>query len=219
MIVTVVNQKGGVGKTTTSVNLAYVLARTRNVGLLDLDPEGGTTVSFGMRREKVEREIGGKSVNIFDVEVFPAHLGLLRRELEGDVESTVASVRKVAEGFDVLVVDTPPNLGTLSLSATVAADKVVVPVTPQPLTMEVLKNLDSRLKGLNKRALAFTNGSKKPLKEGASSIEFVDVAIPQSRVFTDASRLGVPAVRYDEFRFRNGRLTQHYNALAKVITG
>ena len=69
MIVTVVNQKGGVGKTTTSVNLAYVLARTRNVGLLDLDPEGGATMSFGMRRERAERELGAKSVTIFDVEV------------------------------------------------------------------------------------------------------------------------------------------------------
>jgi len=213
-----VNQKGGVGKTTTSVNLAYVLARTRNVGLLDLDPEGGATMSFGMRRERAERELGAKSVTIFDVEVFPAHLGLLRKELEGDVETTISSIKKVSESFDFLVVDTPPNLGTLSLSATMAADRVVVPVTPQPLTLEVLKNLDSRLQGLNRRAMAFTNGGKKPLTERTSSIQFLDVAIPLSRVFTDASRLGVPAVRYEGFRTKKSRLYQYYDSLAKAVT-
>lgn len=217
MIVTVINQKGGVGKTTTSVNLAYTLGKVKNVALMDLDPEGGATVSFGMKRDKKELKIGEKSVNIFNVEVFPAHIGLLMLELNGEIESIVQQLKKISENFDVLVIDTPPNLGTLSVSAMMAADKIVSPVTPQPLALEAAKNLDSRLQSLKKQAIAFTNMSKKAVKIEFSSVKSVELALPPSKLFYEASRLGVPAVRYEEFRVKKPKFSPIFEELGKMV--
>jgi chromosome partitioning protein len=217
MIVVVINQKGGVGKTTTSVNLAYTLAKWKNVALLDLDPEGGATVSFGMKREKKEYPLGGKSVNIFNVEVFLSHIGLLKLELNGDIESVVSSIKKISESFDVLVIDTPPNLGTLSVSAMMAADKIVTPITPQPLAIEAVKNLNSRLNSLKKNAIAFTNMSKKSVSIDLSSVKSIELSIPQSKLFSEATRLGVPAVRYEEFKVKKPKISELYERLGKIV--
>ncbi|AWR98967.1 ParA family protein [Metallosphaera hakonensis] len=216
MIVTVINQKGGVGKTTTAVNLAYVLSKQKNVGLLDMDPEGGTSFSFGIRRDKKEYGIGDKSVNIFNIEVFPAHLGLLKLELGGEVEDVVKSVKSVAENFDVLVIDTPPNLGTLAVASMISADKVVSPVTPQPLAIEAVRNLDSRLQSLEKKAIAFASMSKRPLELDLKAVKFVQLSIPPSKLFSESSRLGVPASRYEEIKLKRPRVGRLYEELAKV---
>lgn len=216
MIITIINQKGGVGKTTTAVNLAYVLSKSKNVALLDLDPEGGTTTSFGMKREKKEYPLGGKSVNIFNVEVFPAHIGLLKLELNGEVEEVVNSIKEISKNFDVLVIDTPPNLGTLAVASMIAADRIISPVTPHPLALEAAKNLDSRLQSIGKKALGFTNLSNKPISIELSSVSFSNIHIPQSRLFIEASRLGVPAVRYEEVRVKKPKLSRFFEELAKV---
>ncbi|WP_338599461.1 ParA family protein [Sulfolobus tengchongensis] len=219
MIVTVINQKGGVGKTTTSVNLAYYLSKDKRTGLLDLDPEGGATISYGMKRELKELELGGKSVNIFNVEVYPSHIGLLKLELNGDVDEISNKIREIGRQFDFLVIDTPPNLGTLAISAMLVADKIISPVTPQPLALEAIRNLDSRLKSIGKSAFSFTNFSKKVVKlNDLSSVKFTEVAIPPSRLFIEASRLGVPALRYEEVRMKKPKLVNYYHQLAKVIT-
>ena len=218
MIITVINQKGGVGKTTVSVNLAYTLSKIKNnIGLIDLDPEGGATISFGMKREKKELKLGEKSVNIFNVEVFPAHLGLLRLELNGEIEGIVEGIKKISENFDVIVVDTPPNLGTLSVSAMIAADKIISPITPQPLVLEAVKNLDSRLASLKKTAIAITNMSKKPVKIELSYVKSLELSIPQSKLFYEASRLGVPAVRYEEFRVKKPKFSPIFEELGKLV--
>ncbi|ACP46459.1 Cobyrinic acid ac-diamide synthase [Sulfolobus islandicus Y.G.57.14] len=219
MIVTVINQKGGVGKTTTSVNLSYYLSKEKKTGLLDLDPEGGATISYGMKRELKELPLGEKSVNIFNVEVFPAHIGLLKLELNGDVEEISNKIKEIGKQFDFLVIDTPPNLGTLAISAMLVADRIVSPVTPQPLALEAIKNLDSRLKSIGKNAYSFTNFSKKVVKlDNLSSVKFTEIIIPPSRLFIEASRLGVPALRYEEVRLRKPKLVIYYQKLAKVIS-
>ncbi|MEM4146261.1 MAG: ParA family protein [Metallosphaera sp.] len=217
MIITVINQKGGVGKTTTAVNLAYGLSKQMNVGLLDMDPEGGTSFSFGIRRDKREFPLGGKSINIFNIEVFPAHLGLLKLEIGGEVEDVMKSIAKIAESFDVLVIDTPPNLGTLAVASMVAADKILSPVTPQPLAIEAVRNLDSRLQSLNKKAVAFTSMSKKPIDVELKAVKFLQLSVPQSRLFSEASKLGVPVSRYEEIRLRRPRIEKLYEELGKVI--
>jgi chromosome partitioning protein len=218
VIVTVINQKGGVGKTTTSVNLSYLFSKKRKTALIDLDPEGGSTVSFGIRREQNEIKLGSKSVNIFNVEVYPASIGLLKLELGGDINEITKDIKRIAETVDSVVIDTPPNLGKLAVSAMIVADKIVSPVTPQPLSIEAVKNLDSRLSSLKKGAISFTNFSTKPITvDGLSSVKFAGVGIPQSRIFIEASRLGVPALRYEEVRSRKGRLYTFFEALEKAI--
>jgi chromosome partitioning protein len=218
VILTVINQKGGVGKTTTSVNMSYLLSKKMKTALLDLDPEGGSTVSFGIKREQSELKLGSKSINIFNVEVFPASVGLLKLELGGDINEITKDIRRISENYDTLVIDTPPNLGKLAVSAMIVADKIISPVTPQPLSIEAVKNLDSRLTSLKKGAYSFTNFSKKPVAlEGLSSVKFVTVGVPQSRVFIEASRLGVPALRYEEVRSRKSRLQSAFESLEKAV--
>ncbi len=218
MIVTVINQKGGVGKTTTSVNLSYYLSKRRKTALIDLDPEGGSTVSFGIKRDQSEVKLGTKSVNIFNVEVYPASVGLLKLELGGDINEITKDIRKIAESYDATVIDTPPNLGKLAVSAMIVADRIISPVTPQPLSLEAVKNLDSRLSSLKKGAFSFTNFSTKPISlDGLSSVKFMQVGIPQSRLFIEASRLGVPALRYEEVRSKRPRLQNYFESLEKAI--
>lgn len=218
MILTVINQKGGVGKTTTSVNLAYVLSRRKRVALMDLDPEGGATTSLGMRRDKGEFSVGGKSVNLFNMDVYMSHVGLLKEEMSGDVEEVSGVIKKIGEGYDVLVIDTPPNLGTLSVSAMVASDRVLAPVMPQFLSLEAVKNLGSRLQSLGKFAYAFTNAGKRPISLEAESVKFLDISVPLSKLFQDAVRLGVPAVKYEEVRIKRGKLGSTYEQLGKLVT-
>ncbi|MGC9105198.1 MAG: ParA family protein [Thermoprotei archaeon] len=217
MIITVVNQKGGVGKTTTAVNLAYFLAQTKNVALIDLDPEGGTTASFGIRRDKRELKLGEKSVNIFNVELYPAHVGLLNLELSGEVDSTVETLKEISKSYDITVIDTPPNLGTLAVSAMIAGDKILTPVTPQPLALQVTRNLGERLTSLKKTAYAITNMSNKPVNVEIEGIKSLEIAIPQNRIFVEASKLGVPALRFEEFKTRRPRLTEVFERIAKVV--
>lgn len=217
MIITVVNQKGGVGKTTTSVNLAYLLAQRSNVALIDLDPEGGSTVSFGIRRDKKELKLGEKSVNIFNIEFFPAHVGLLNLELSGDVEAVAQGLKEIAKRFDITVIDTPPNLGTLAVAAMIAGDRILTPITPHPLAIQVTKNLGERLASLGKVAYAVTNMSNKPVNVNVESIKSLEIAVPQSKLFIEASRLGVPALRLEEFKTKRPKLQAVFENVAKVI--
>jgi chromosome partitioning protein len=217
VIITVVNQKGGVGKTTTSVNLAYILAQRSNVALIDLDPEGGSTVSFGIRRDKKELKLGEKSVNIFNIEFFPAHVGLLNLELSGDVEAVAQGLKEIAKGFDITVIDTPPNLGTLAVAAMIAGDRILTPITPHPLAIQVTKNLGERLASLGKVAYAVTNMSNKPVNVNVEGLKSLEIAIPQSKLFIEASRLGVPALRLEEFKTKRPKLQAVFENVAKVI--
>jgi len=185
--------------------------------LIDLDPEGGSTVSFGIRRDKKELKLGEKSVNIFNIEFFPAHVGLLNLELSGDVEAVAQGLKEIAKGFDITVIDTPPNLGTLAVAAMIAGDRILTPITPHPLAIQVTKNLGERLASLGKVAYAVTNMSNKPVNVNVESIKSLEIAIPQSKLFIEASRLGVPALRLEEFKTKRPKLQAVFENVVKVI--
>lgn len=114
-ILVVLNGKGGVGKTTTAVNLAAILAESRRVLLVDADPQGSATWW-------VERNEAGMG---FD--------------LSQENEPTLLSRLRQVTGYDVIVVDTPPALGSEALQATVnAADYLLLPTPPAPMDLTVL---------------------------------------------------------------------------------
>jgi chromosome partitioning protein len=114
-ILVVLNGKGGVGKTTTAVNLAATLSETQRVLLVDADPQGSATWW-------VERSQAGMGFDLSQ-ETQPALLGKLRQ----------------IETYDVIVVDTPPALGSKALAATIgAADYLVLPTPPAPMDLAVL---------------------------------------------------------------------------------
>jgi chromosome partitioning protein len=162
-IVAVANQKGGVGKTTTAINLAAsVASRGYRVLLVDFDPQGNASSGVGYPRDKVELTIYDALVGEVAMEdvirpteittlfVVPATTDLVGAEIElisaDRRERFLAdALAKVAGDYDYVVIDCPPSLGLLTLNALVAADGVVVPMQAEYFALEGLSALTSTI--------------------------------------------------------------------------
>jgi chromosome partitioning protein len=162
-IVAVANQKGGVGKTTTAINLAASIAsRGYRVLLVDFDPQGNASSGVGYPRDKVELTIYDALVGDVSLEdvirptdittlfVAPATTDLVGAEIElinaEQRERYLANaLATVAPQYDYIVIDCPPSLGMLTLNALVAADGIVVPMQAEYFALEGLSALTSTI--------------------------------------------------------------------------
>lgn len=158
-VVAIANQKGGVGKTTTSVNLAACLARLdKKVLLIDLDPQGNTTVGLGIDKDQLAQsayELLMKDTTAQQVIVRAEQAGLDLIPANGDLtaaevqlleeEDGPKSLRHaltgIAEQYDFVIIDCPPTLNMLTLNALVASDGVLVPVQCEYFALEGLSAL------------------------------------------------------------------------------
>ncbi len=163
-IITIANQKGGVGKTTTAVNLAASLAAAeRRTLLVDIDPQGNAGSSFGISREEVEssvyevmldgRPMGEivRRTELKFLDLAPASRHLVGAELElagvdGRESRLARALAPVASDYEYVLVDCPPSLGLLTLNGLVAAQGVIIPIQCEYFALEgladILRTLD-----------------------------------------------------------------------------
>ncbi len=158
-ILTIANQKGGVGKTTTAVNLAASLAAAeRRTLLVDIDPQGNAGSALGIRRDESERSIyevlldelplaeAVRKTELKFLDLVPASRHLVGAELElAGVEGRELRLRHavhpIARSYEYVIVDCPPSLGLLTLNGLVAAQGVVIPLQCEYYALEGLADV------------------------------------------------------------------------------
>lgn len=163
-IISVTNQKGGVGKTTTAINLSACVAQAgRRVLLVDLDPQGNSTSGLGVTKRKefptsydvligeTPAQEAIRPTMIETLDVMPSRIGLAGAEVE---LVTVASrehrlkeaLQPIKDRFDYIFIDCPPSLGLLTLNALTASDSLLVPIQCEYYALEGLSQLMNTVK-------------------------------------------------------------------------
>lgn len=167
-IVTVFNQKGGVGKTTTVVNLAATLGyKGYKTLLIDVDPQGNATSGVGIDKSEIEYstydmllgEVTARSIltetEFKNLSILPASIDLAGAEIElSDKENRNRILKKaiatLVVEYDYIIIDCPPSLGILSINALVAADTLIVPLQCEYYALEGLSQLVNTVRAVKK---------------------------------------------------------------------
>lgn len=171
-IIAIANQKGGVGKTTTAINLAVSLALAgENILLIDIDPQGNSTTGLGISRDSLDKTLydvlsGRCSItnaliktSIEHLMIVPSSIDLLGAEIElisreGREGILSDALSEIKDSYRYILIDCPPSLSLLTLNALVAADSVIVPVQCEYFALEGL--------GLLTRTLRLVRGAFNP---------------------------------------------------------
>ncbi len=167
-IISVTNQKGGVGKTTTTVNLAASLgALEKKVLLVDADPQANATSSLGLNNDDFEINIYQVFEHIGDIKksiiktnspnlfIIPSHIDLVAVEIElvdkPNREMMLKNaLNKVSDEFDYILIDCPPSLGLITLNALSASNSIIIPIQCEYFALEGLGKLLNTIKSIQK---------------------------------------------------------------------
>lgn len=159
-IIAIANQKGGVGKTTTSINLSATLAEAgQKVLAIDIDPQGNTTSGLGFNKNEIEnttyelmigecniKDCLQKSDVVENLDLLPSNVNLSGAEIEllgiNDREYILKNeVDKIKDNYDFIIIDCPPSLNMLTINAMTTADTVLVPIQCEYYALEGLSQL------------------------------------------------------------------------------
>ena len=243
-VIAFANQKGGVAKTTTTLNLAVAFAESGyRVLCIDLDPQGNLTMSQGIDPDKVEKSLYDVLVNDMpiseiivkrEIDIAVASIDLAGAEIAmstkiGRERSLEKALKEVAGDYDFVCIDTPPSLGLLTINALTAANKVIVPVQCEYLSMRGLVQLQNTLRMIQENlnpdvkieGILPTMLDSRTIhaKEAVEILEenFGDLVF-QSRIkkaikFAEAPVKGSSVLKYDS----NSSAANYYRDLAKEV--
>lgn len=168
-VISIVNQKGGVGKTTTAVNLGAFLAKKRKkVLIIDLDPQGNATSGYGFEKSSLkntvydllvnEEDIANviTNTNVKNVDMCPTNINLAGAEVE--LVSAISretilkrALEPVLDKYDYIIIDCPPSLGLLTINALTACEGVIVPIQGEYYALEGLAQLIDTINMIKKK--------------------------------------------------------------------
>lgn len=168
-VLAIINQKGGVGKSTTAINLSAALGEAKKkVLVIDLDPQGNTTSGYGIEKEDLEHDMYDVLLQDFPIEdvivgtvekrvfVAPATIQLAGAEIE--LVSAMAResilrnvVDKIKDEFDYVFIDCPPSLGLLTINALVASNQLLIPIQCEYYALEGVTKLIESMKMVKSR--------------------------------------------------------------------
>ncbi len=158
-IIAICNQKGGVGKTTTAINLGYYLAhKGKKVLLIDFDPQANATSGLGVNKAKSDRNIFEVLINNLQAQeivqdlympefrLLPSNIGLTGAEIElislmNREHRLKNAIKDIGTNYDFILIDSPPSLGLLTINALTAATSVLIPVQCEYYALEGLSQL------------------------------------------------------------------------------
>ena len=200
MIIAITNQKGGVGKTTTSLNLSAALAfMGKSTLLVDMDPQGHSTISCVMdpqsitmslydvlikNEEKIENVILKSTIPGLDVAISKISMAKLEPSLLGEIDGHYRlkdTLETVKKKYDFILIDTPPTLGLITLNSLVAANRILIPIQASYLSLEGTDDLLETIEKVKK----VTN----------PSLEIIGVAITMHDRRTNISKDAVDRVK------------------------
>ena len=219
-VICIFNQKGGVGKTTTNINLcAYLAMEGYKVLTIDIDPQGNTTSGLGLDKRNLElsmydvltsdtslKDVILKSDLVQNLHIAPSTMELAGAEVEMIERNyrekiLIDKISEVKDNYDFIFIDCPPSLGILTINALTASNSVLIPIQCEFYALEGVGQLINTIEGVLMTMFDFrTNLSNEVYKEVEKYFgeKVFNITIPRNIRLAEAPSFGLPIMLYDE---------------------